>query len=133
MEWLNIIITGIVGVLGALGGGGLIYIKQTKRGKDIDNELREADAWRDMYGEKSKKCDEKDGKIDELRKHINTLQEERIKLLKEHSITLQKKEVEMSQKNINIMELEFYKCMVCGCKKRRPPREIDQDGGCEDV
>lgn len=125
MDWLNVIITAIATLLGAVGGGSVLYVRQNRREKDVANELREADEWEKLYREKEQKCDAKDAKIDELRRHINTLQEERIKSMTEHAATVQGLHGDIAHLRTEMVECNWYRCEVCGCVKRRPPRELD--------
>lgn len=125
MDWINVIITAIATLLGAVGGGSVLYFRQNKREKDISNELREADEWEKLYREKEAKCDAKDAKIDELRRHINSLQEERIKLLSERGTEVQSLNCEIARLRTEMVECNWYRCEVCGCTKRRPPRELE--------
>lgn len=125
IDWVNIVVAAVCSIVGAFGGGSLLYLKQTKREKDISNELREADEWEKLYREKEQKCDAKDAKIDELRKHINSLQEERIRLIAENSREKQELAGQVSQLRTEMIECNWYRCEVCGCKNRRPPRELE--------
>lgn len=127
IDWVNIIVAAVCSVVGAFGGGSLLYFRQNKREKDISNELREADEWEKLYREKEQKCDAKDAKIDELRKHINSLQEERIRLIADSSDKQQELQGKVSQLRTEMIECNWYRCEVCGCKNRRPPREIETE------
>lgn len=125
IDWVNIIVAAVCSIVGAFGGGSVLYFRQNKREKDISNELREADEWEKLYREKEQKCDAKDAKIDELRNHINLLQEERIRLIAESSAKQQEMSGQVSQLRTEMIECNWYRCEVCGCKNRQPPREIE--------
>lgn len=135
MEWINVIVPAICAILGALGGGTLLYFRQTKKQKDIDNELKEAEAWEKLYHEKDAKCTQKDSKIDELRRDINRLQEERINIIRDKAEEINQLQGDISCLNTKLVECNWYRCERCGCKNRKPKREIDiptEGGGYED-
>lgn len=110
MDWTTIIIS-LGGAL--LTGGGalsLLYYKENRRAKQIDNEKSVVEEWREIAEERKARCDElkeslgrKDAKIDAL--------------YKENS-ELRKRNDELSSANT---ALSILKCKVLGCDKRQPP------------
>lgn len=134
-EWINIVVTAVCAIAGAFGGGTLLYFRQNKRQKDIDNELKEANEWESMYREERERCDSKERKIDELRHDVNNLREEKIKISEAHSEILMALEEEKCKLQIKLNECNWYRCERCGCQSRKPKREIDipaEGGGYED-
>lgn len=123
---IDAIITGTVALISAILGSSVIYFRQNKRSKEIDNDLKTTDAWKELYHEKEKKCNDKDAKIDELRRHINSLQSDKIKMLEGHQKAVQELQGELSVKEIKLIECNWYRCEVTGCPNRRPPRDLDE-------
>lgn len=134
-EWINIVVTAVCAIVGAFGGGTLLYFRQNKRQKDIDNELKEANEWEKMYHEKETKCNIKDAKIDELRHDINNLREGKTSLIEENANRVQVLQAEVFDLRMKLAESNWYRCERCGCQSRKPKREIDipaEGGGYED-
>lgn len=134
-EWINIVVTAVCAIAGAFGGGTLLYFRQNKRQKEIDNELKVADGWEKMYHEKEAKCNAKDAKIDELRRDINNLREGKISLVEEHIKEVEQLQAEVFDLRLKLAESNWYRCERCGCQSRKPKREIDipaEGGGYED-
>ena len=44
MEWLNAIVAAIVGLVGAFGGGSIIYVKATRKAKEAEAHKSTTDA-----------------------------------------------------------------------------------------
>ena len=127
MDWINIIIAAICSLIGALGGGSLLYFRQNKRSKDVENELKEADEWKKLYQEKAEKSNAKDAKIDELRRHINALQQDKIALIEKSTQQQLEKDKEIAKLQLLLFEEKYYRCEVAGCGKRKPPRKMETD------
>lgn len=137
MDWITIVVGAVCSLLGALGGGGIFYIRENKRGKQIDNNEKVIEEWKEMYHEKEKKCNEKDtiitqkdAKIEELRKRINSLLEERGEFMANRELELKKKDGDIFQQQMRILELEWNECRVNGCNNRQPPRDRKKCIGC---
>lgn len=134
MEWINVIVAAVCGLGGAFGGSTLLYFRQNRKQKDIDNELKEAEAWERMYHEVLAQCKEKDTKIDELRRDVNNLRESKIFLVEENAKEVQRLQAEKAELEIKLVECNWYRCERCGCGSRKPKREIDiqaEGGGYE--
>lgn len=123
---IDTIITGVVALVSALLGSSVLYFRQNKRSKDLDNELKLASAWENLSHEMENKCTEKDTKIDELRKHINVLQGDKLKLVESKQKEVQELQGELFAEKIKAVELNYNKCVVVGCSKRVPPRKEEQ-------
>lgn len=117
MDWINVLIAGVCSLLGALGGGGIFFIRENKRSKQIDNDNKVIGEWKEMYHEKEKKCNDKDLVIRGYMEKIDRLYQERNDAREE----AQKKE-------LRIQQLTWYHCTVNGCKHRTPPHVFDMSG-----
>ena len=117
IEWFNVIVGAICSLLGAFGGGGILfwkYNKQLKQGEVIRNQ---SDEWKRLYEEadqerkaKDEVIAKKDAKIDELYKAQHNDAEEKIQL------------------KMQVQQLKWFHCTVPGCSKRRPPHVFDPQG-----
>lgn len=123
MEWLNVIVGAVCGIVGALGGGTLLHFRQTRKQKEIDNELKEAEEWESLYREKKEECASKDSKIDELRRDINNLREGKLTLVEENARGTQVLQADIFNLRLKLAEADFYRCEIHGCKARIPERE----------
>lgn len=94
-----------------LGGGGVLYWKQDKRAKEIQNEARQSEEWRKLYERSEQDSREKDAKIDALYEEKKELRERYEQKCEEcNSLKLEKQ------------KLEFLKCEQFDCLNRKPPR-----------
>ena len=110
MEWVNIVISAVIGIAGAFGGGSIIFARQTRKMKEIENEAKQSDEWRKLYEEMKGEVKERDVKIDELYIQINNH--------RDVEITLQKK---ITQLEVSNTKLQLTHCQVKGCVNREPP------------
>ena len=101
--------------IGAGAGGGLLFIKQNKKIKNIEAESRQSDEWKKLYDDSFNDSKEKEAKIDKLN-------EDKIALYNRY-ISLQK---ENGEKDLKISELNWYRCETSGCKRREPPRKYEK-------
>lgn len=157
MDWLTLIQNNIGEIIILIGGSGILYWRETKRGKVLENDGKKLDnnekvinEWKEMYHEKEKKCNDKDAtiekkdvKIEQLRKKIGELYEERTEFMAKRELELKQKDAEhadeMRKKDQRIAELEMQnkelqwnECRVNGCDKREPPRDRKCIGSCQD-
>lgn len=119
-EWINVIVSGICAILGALGGSvgtSIIFYKQTQRTKDAEADKAEVATqheyvkeWKELYEKKEAKVNELDAKIDDMRKELRAEQ------MKNNLLELEKE------------KLTWSKCTVNGCKNRQPPHYYDTQG-----
>ena len=157
MDWISFLQNNIGEFIILIGGSGILYWRETKRGKKIDNDSKVMEEWKEMYHEKEKKCTEKDAMLaqkdamlaqkdaekEQLQKKIHALYEERSKYMAKRELELKQKDAEhadeIRQKNEEIAklkmrnaELEWNECRVNGCDKREPPRDRKCVGSCSD-
>ena len=110
MDWTTIIIS-LGGAL--LTGGGalsLLYYKENRRAKQLDNEKSVIEEWCGIAEDRRNRCDELKASLDNKDRKID-------ELYKENS-ELRKRNDRLSSANT---ALSIYKCKVIGCDKRQPP------------
>ena len=107
-------LTTVLGIL--LGGGGVLFWKQDKRAKEIENEAKQSDEWRKLYERSEQDSRDKSDKIDRLY--------DEKKELRERFETLM---AECAELKIQNKELEYQKCERFECLKRCPPRFYNQN------
>jgi uncharacterized protein HemX len=107
-------LTTVLGIL--LGGGGVLFWKQDKRAKEIENEAHQSDEWRKLYERSEQDSRDKSDKIDRLY--------DEKKELRERFETLM---AECAELKILNKELEYQKCERFECLKRCPPRFYNQN------
>ena len=107
-------LTTLLGIL--LGGGGVLFWKQDKRAKEIENEAHQSDEWRKLYERSEQDSRDKSDKIDRLY--------DEKKELRERFETLM---AECAELKILNKELEYQKCERFECLKRCPPRFYNQN------
>ena len=107
-------LTTLLGIL--LGGGGVLFWKQDKRAKEIENEAKQSDEWRKLYERSEQDSRDKSDKIDRLY--------DEKKELRERFETLM---AECAELKIQNKELEYQKCQRFECLKRCPPRFYNQN------
>lgn len=85
--------------------------------KEIEVIKKQDDEWQELYNE--------------LKSQIQPLQEKiEIVTQEKHDLArgLLMKDVEIEKLKSKINQLEWYRCTVNGCNKRRPPHVFDQEG-----
>lgn len=112
-------LTTVLGIL--LGGGGVLFWKQDKRAKEIENEAHQSEEWRKLYERSEQDSRDKSDKIDRLY--------DEKKELRERFETLM---AECAELKIQNKELEYQKCQRFECLKRCPPRFYNQNNTNED-
>lgn len=100
MDWVSLI-SAVGGLL--IGGGGVLFYRQNKAAKVIDNESRLALEWEKLYQEQKTKREENSAKLEKLADEVARLRAE-VEMLKADKSTLQ-----------------HYKCINIDCDKRNPP------------
>ena len=108
MDWGSIIMT-LIGTI--LGGGGVLFWKQDKRAKELENEAKQSEEWRKLYERSEQDSKDKDAKIDSLYEEKKELRER-----------YEQKSEECNKLKLEKQRLEFQKCEVFECLKRVPPR-----------
>lgn len=107
-------LTTLLGIL--LGGGGVLFWKQDKRAKEIENEAHQSDEWRKLYERSEQDSRDKSDKIDRLYDEKKELRERFESLM-----------AECAELKIQNKELEYQKCQRFECLKRCPPRFYNQN------
>ena len=107
-------LTTLLGIL--LGGGGVLFWKQDKRAKEIENEAKQSDEWRKLYERSEQDSRDKSDKIDRLYDEKKELRERFEALM-----------AECAELKIQNKELEYQKCQRFECLKRCPPRFYNQN------
>ena len=102
-------LTTVLGIL--LGGGGVLYWKQDKRAKVLENEAKQSDEWRKLYERSDQDSRDKDAKIDAMYAEKKELRQE-----------LDRKSEEITELKLKNKELEYQKCQKFECPRRLPPR-----------
>lgn len=118
MEWINVIIGALSTLIGLVGGGiGIFFWRENKALKQkeveaaaIENELKQADAWKSLYEQEHEKCEKKSAEKRELYNERDTLKEK------------------LNKANFRIEQLCWYHCTQNGCAKRQPPHRFDSNG-----
>lgn len=119
-------ISTIVGLL--VGGGGLLYYKQTNRNKKLENDGILFSQYKELVEEL--KAERKEMK--EERDQQKAFYESEIKRLVESNATKRAEKIELQKKldeknstidtlNSEVARLEVMKCEVHGCGNRKPP------------
>ena len=109
MEWTTI----IVAIVGALAGGGLVSlltIRETKKGKQLENKEKEDNRW-------SKLCDELQDQIESLNERL-VKKDERITELEDTNADLH---IKLDESNTALAKTTLLKCSKLACKDRIPP------------
>ena len=111
MEWLNILIGALGGIVGAIGSaiGMFIYFPQTKKQKEIENDKSINQQWVDLYREMEKKNEDNATLIQELNN-------EKLELMQK----LNNKEIELANKEVELILSKVKECKVRGCRDREP-------------
>lgn len=117
MDWISVLISGAVGLVGALGGGGLLFWRQNKNikhqeAKQAEHETQHAyvEEWKELYQKKEERVNILEEKLDKVRHERNEAVAKTAELKLENE------------------RLQWSKCTVNGCKKRQPPHYYDGDG-----
>lgn len=110
MEWGTILTSLIAALLGSGGVGAVLYRKEIKENKRIENEKSLSDGWKELAEGKQARIstledtvDRKDEKIDALYGEIAELRNIIDHLRTENAV------------------LKVYKCVKVGCIERQPP------------
>lgn len=109
MEWTSIIVA-IVSALAAGGLTSLLTIRESKKGKQLDNKEKEDNRW-------SKLCDELQDQIENLNERL-TKKDERIIELEDSNATLRQR---LDETNTALAKANLLKCSKLQCVSRIPP------------
>lgn len=104
-----------------IGGGGLLYYKQTKRNKELENENIVITQQKELLQELKTERDEQrafyESEIKAVRESNNHKRE---KIERMQSI-IDEKNLQIDSLNSEIARLTVMKCVVHGCVNRQPP------------
>lgn len=110
MDWITIIVGAACSLIGAFGGGSVLYFQQNKKLKSLEVIHNQADEWKRLYDEADTERKEKDVKLDKMREERDSAKSD------------------SAHKDLDIQKLRWYHCTCNGCKNRRPPHVFDMDG-----
>lgn len=99
-NWIDIIVGAVCSLVAALGGGGIIYFRQTKKMKEAEVIHTQADEWKRLYEESEEERKALSSKIDELYKE-------------QHRLTKQ-----VMLLDVKVRQLIPYTCTKLECKER---------------
>lgn len=114
METVNIFIAIGGFIISALlgTGGGILYYKSTKKGKELENEKTVANMWENFANKMEAAADAKQEKIDLLYRELREEQRSHIATQKE-----------LSTSKVECERLKWNKC-IKDCGDREPPRKL---------
>ena len=110
MKWFNYVISAVVSLAGAFGGATLLFYRQNKAAKELDNEAKQSEEWRKLY-------EMERGEVEDLNKKIDSLYTE-IRKHRDEKNTMAKRITELE---IDNTKSTIYRCEVAGCARRKPP------------
>lgn len=120
IENINIIIAALVSLLSALGGGGLVYFKQTKRLKAAEAAAQESKVendevarWRSLFEQEERVVALKDAKIDELYNRIHELEGDKHRTISKFNSAM-----------TLIDGVKRCYCSKYNCTLREPPNDL---------
>lgn len=110
MDWTTIITTAITVLIPSSILGSVVFYRENKRGKQLENEAKVIVEWQgiaDMYKSRCEELkatvDAKDDKIEELYRNETAMRERLDKLSSRNAV------------------LEIFKCKEISCGNRKPP------------
>ena len=110
MDWITTLVAAICSLIGALSGGGILYLRYNREIKRHEAELKEvevehntSDNWREYADRITQDNKEKDSKIDQLACKVDTLSDT-VRGLKDE-----------------VARLTQERCTRLGCMDREPP------------
>lgn len=103
MDWTTIIVALISALVSSSGIAGVIFFRENKRARQLENETTASAQWRELYEKSEAKVESQGNKIESLYKENGYLRDQN------NSLTTQK------------AVLVMYKCEVLECANRRPP------------
>lgn len=113
VETITAIVSAISTLVVALGGGSLLYHKQNKIAKKIENESSQSAEWRKLYDEMKGELQNKDSKIDEFYKER-----------KKYDVDIADLRKRITDLEIMLKGERIYRCELMDCKNRKPPMFI---------
>ena len=110
MDW-ETIIAAVAGAVAAGGGiGGIVYFRENKRAKKIENDKAAAEEWKELYKQAQSDLKEKEEKIDTMGLKLDKVFDE-----------MHKKEAEFAGVVVQLTRSRFLECIKTPCTHRDPP------------
>lgn len=103
MDWTTIIVAMVSALVSGGGIAGLVYFRENKRARQLQNENTASAQWRELYEKSEAKVECQSMKIDALYKENGYLRDQNNSLTTQRAI------------------LASYKCETIGCPDRKPP------------
>lgn len=113
MEWAAILQTFLSGALGSGLFVSLLFFRENKRAKQLENEVVAASQWRELFEKESEKNVDLNQKIDKLFKELGDIRTRNDML------------------SSRIAVLQILRCKKISCTDREPP--IDEDMNLEKI
>ena len=110
MDWISILVGAICSLVGAFGGGSILYFRQNKKLKEMEVVHTQSDEWQELYNDLKEEKKRLNCKVDELYKERNSMIEEK------------------QQLQLKVQQLCWYRCEVEHCQKRKPPHVYSAQG-----
>lgn len=110
MEWTTIITAAISSLIPSGLVGTLVFFKENKRSRQLDNESKVIEEWKGIAEMYKNRCEELKATVD--------AKDEKIEELYRNETTMREKLDKLSSKNA---VLEIFKCRDISCDKRKPP------------
>lgn len=110
MDWNAIVIGLISGSLSSGFAMSLMYFKENKKAKQLQNEKAAIDEWQEIAHERKNRCDELKASLDK--------KDDKIEGLYKENAQLRQRNDSLSSKNA---ALSILKCRDLACDHRKPP------------
>lgn len=103
IDWTTIIITALSSLLSGGVIGSVVFFRENKRARQLENESTASAQWRELYEKAEAKVEAQNGKIEALFRDNGRLRDQNNSLTTQRAV------------------LSIYKCVEVGCSNRRPP------------
>lgn len=103
MDWTTIIVAAVSALISGGGIAGIVFFRENKRAKQLQNEATASSQWRELYEKSEAKVESQSVKIDALYKENNRLRDENNSLTTQAAV------------------MTMYKCEKLVCADRMPP------------
>lgn len=110
MDWTAIITAAIAALIPSGLVGTIIFYRENKRGKQLENESKVIEEWQGIADMYKKRCDELKATVD--------LKDSKIEELYSEGASMRERLDKLSSKNA---VLEIFKCKEIACGNRKPP------------
>ena len=120
MDW-NALLMAAGGLAASIGGSGLLSLRSDRKLKGLEVRLRQADVERSQADEWKRLYDASEAERKELGAKLDKLYDERKELLGQ----VLDRDRQLARKDIELTSLNFARCHVQHCRRRKPPREYE--------